>query len=161
MTAELRDVTGRRGEKIAELRLMEYKAFDGPLFRPEFLGDKWPGIDCYVELEAVRGKRPYFFVQVKSTTSALNASSINLNISTKKKDIAMLLRIPGPTYILGVHEPTERVFIRSVHAGTPVKAITRIPVAHELTSTNLKALHNEVLAFWVAKGLKPKLSVFA
>lgn len=43
------------------------------------------------------------------------------------------LQIPAPTYILGVHEPSKRVFIRSVHDGVAVKAITRIPIAYELT----------------------------
>jgi hypothetical protein len=60
MKTELVDVIGSRGEKIVELRLTDYEGFPGPLFRPGFLGDKWPGIDFYVELEAIQGKRFYF-----------------------------------------------------------------------------------------------------
>ena len=157
---ELRDVTGFRVEKIVELCLTDYQAFPKPLFRPGFLGDKWPAIDFYVELTTVRGKRPYFFGQVKATTSSLAKQSRNLSISTKKKDIERLLRIPGPTYIFGVHEPSKRVFVRSVHAGIPVKAITQIPLMYELTSLNLQKLHDEVRKYWSTINHKPISSVF-
>lgn len=161
MATELNDVTGFRGEKIVELCLTDYSDFPKPLFRPGFLGDKWPAIDFYVELTAVRGRRLYFFVQAKSTTSTLNEHSVNLSISTKKKDIDRLLRVPGPTYVLGVHEPSKRVFIRSVHTGIPVKAITRIPISYELTSANLRRLHEEVRSYWLTTDHKPKTSVFS
>jgi len=157
--SKLEDVTGFRGEKIVELALTDYESFSEPLFRPGFLGDKWPAIDFYVELEAVLGKRLYFFAQVKATTSQLTRKS--LKISTKKKDVDRLLSIPGPTYILGVHEPSKRVFVRSVHTGVPVKAITRIPLRYELTPANLKNLHDEVRNYWSANGHKPTSSVFA
>jgi Domain of unknown function (DUF4365) len=159
--AELRDITGRRGENIVELCLTDYKAFSKPLFRPGFLEGKWPAIDFYVELTSVRGKRLYFFVQAKATSSTLAISSSSLSISTKKKDIDRLLQIPGPTYILGVHEPSKRVFVQSIHAGIPVKAISRIPLAYELTSANLRALHDEVRTYWKSHTHKPTFSRFA
>jgi hypothetical protein len=159
MTNELKDVTGRRGENIVELCLTDYRTFAKPLFRAAFLGEKWPSIDFYVELDGVPGKSLYFLAQAKATTSALTATC--LNISTKKRDIDRLLRIPGPTYLLGVHEPTRRVFVRSVHTGIPVKAITRIPLLYELTSMNLQTLHREVRDYWATTGYKPTSSVFA
>lgn len=161
MNTELRDVTGFRGEKLTELALTDYSQFSKPLFQPGFLGDKWPAIDFYVELTNVRGKRPYFFVQTKATTSQLTGNSTNLNVTTRKNDIERLLKIPGPTYIVGVHEPTKRVFIRSVHTGLPKKAITRIPIAYELSAANLRVLHNEVRDFWNTTGHKPTGSQFA
>lgn len=161
MTSELRDVTGFRGEKIVELCLTEYQNLQKPLFRPGFLGDKWPAIDYYIELTSVRGKRLYFFAQAKSTTSILTVHSTNLSISTKKKDIDLLLKIPGPTYILGVHEPSKRVFVRSVHTGIPIKSIKKIPLSHELTSHNLQALHDEVRDYWLSHHHKPTSSVFS
>lgn len=159
MSSQLRDVTGFRGEKIVELCLTDYEDSPMPLFRPGFLGDKWPAIDFYVELTADQGL--YFFVQVKATTSELPPASTHLSISTKSDDIERLLCIPGPTYILGVHEPSKRVFVRSVHFGVQVKAITQIPLTHELTSANLKMLYDEVRTFWSTNGHKPKSSVFA
>jgi hypothetical protein len=159
MISELNDVTGRRGEGIAELCLTGYLAFGKPLFHATSLGEKWPSTDFYVELDGVPGKSLYFLAQVKTTTSALTATC--LCISTKKRDIDRLLRIPAPTYLLGVHEPTKKAFVRSVHTGTPVKAITRIPLSYELTNANLQILHNEVRDYWATTGHKPTSSAFA
>jgi hypothetical protein len=155
---ELLEVIGSRGESIVELCLTDYQTFARPLFRPGFLGDKWPSIDFYVELQTVRGKRPYFFAQAKATASNIRAS---ITISAKRQDIERLLRIPGPTYILGVHEPSKRVFVRSVHEGAPLRAMTRIPISHELTSRNLRILHDEVRDYWAGNNHKPRSSVFA
>lgn len=160
MSNELRDVTGYRGEKILELCLTEYTAFPQPLFRPGLLGDKWPAIDFYVELASVPGKRLYFFGQAKATTCELTPRSKVLPISTKKNDIVRLLQIPGPTYLLAVHEPTKRVYVRSVHAGTPAAAITGISLKNELNAANLQALHDEVRNYWTTNDHKPSSSVF-
>lgn len=160
MTSQLREVTGFRGEKITELALTDFSDFDGPLFQPGFLGDKWPAIDFYVELNFVPGSRPYFFVQTKATRSEITAQSTNLKISTTKQSIERLLGVPDPTYIIGVHEPSKRTFIRSVHAGLPKQAITHIPLSHELTSTNLHILHTEVRDFWKSLAHKPTTSQF-
>ena len=121
MITELGEVTGFRGEKILELCLTDYQAFSKPLFRPGFLGDKWPEIDFYVELTSVRGKRLYFFAQAKATRATLIPAKTDLTISTKKKDIEHLLQIPGPTYIFVIHEPSKRVFVRSVQCRRPGK----------------------------------------
>lgn len=160
MATRLTNVIGDRGEKIAELALTDFSHFQRPLFQPGFLGDKWPTIDFYVELIGVRGKRPYFFIQAKATTLEICTKTNTLSISTKKKDIERLLKIPGPTYILGIHEPSKRVFIRSVHTGTPIKAITRISLNHELHSNNLQLLHEEVREHWKNAGHKPTISQF-
>jgi hypothetical protein len=159
--ALLQDVTGFRGEKIVELCLTEYSTFARPLFRPGFLGDKWPAIDFYVELNGIRGRRPYFLIQSKATSSTLGPEAASLRIHSTRNDVARLLGIPGPTYILGVHEPTRRVFAKSVHTGIPVKGITRIQLAHELTPANLQRLYDEVRDYWRATGHKPVNSVFA
>src|SRR5205814_10219828 len=118
----LQDVTGFRGEKIVGLRLTDYSQFARPLFRPGFLGDKWPAVDFYVELNDVSGRRPYFLAQVKSTASRLGPKATTLRISSTRDDVARLLELPGPTYILGVHEPTQRVFAKSVHSGIAARA---------------------------------------
>jgi hypothetical protein len=158
---QLQDVTGFRGEKIVELRLTDYSVFPHPLFRAAFLGDKWPAVDFYVELIGVRGRRPYFLVQSKATARNLLPSAGSLRISSKKTEVARLLQIPGPTYILGVHEPSQRVFAKSVHMGIPVKPITRIQLTHELNPANLRRLYDEVRDYWQMAKHKPSSSVFA
>ncbi|MFP2895330.1 DUF4365 domain-containing protein [Corallococcus sp. 4LFB] len=160
MIRQLRDVTGFRGERIVELCLTDYSSFAYPLFRPGFLGDKWPAIDFYVELTSTSNRRLYFFGQAKSTSTPITPRSRRLKISTDRDDIEHLLQIPAPTYILGVHEPTKRVFARAVHAGTPKRAISTIPVQHELNAANLQRLHDEVVAYWSTTTHKPTTSVF-
>ncbi len=160
MISQLRDVTGFRGEKIVELCLTEYVGLSFPLFRPGFLGDKWPAIDFYVELTTVPSMRLYFFGQAKSTAAALPPSADALEVTADRDDIERLLEIPAPTYIFGIHEPSKRVFARAVHSGTPKKAISKIPLAYELTMANLQRLHDEVVAHWAAAAFKPKGSVF-
>jgi hypothetical protein len=115
MNPGLRDVIGKRGENIVELCLTDYANFPAPLFSPTHLGEKWRSVDFYVELSTVPNRRPFFLVQAKATASANPRTS--LKISSTKRDISRLLEIPAPTYILGVHEPSKRVFIRSVHEG--------------------------------------------
>jgi hypothetical protein len=154
--SSLQDVTGFRGEKIVELCLTDYSAFSRPLFQPGFLGDKWPAVDFYVELNGVRGRRPFFLIQSKATSADLAPNATSLRISTTKGDIVRLLEIPGPTYILGVHEPSRRVFAKSVHTGIAVRAITRIQLTHELTSGNLQRLYDEVRGYWRTTGHKPR-----
>ncbi|MBI4902576.1 MAG: hypothetical protein HY820_03010 [Acidobacteria bacterium] len=139
--------------------MTDYADFPSPLFSPTHLGEKWPAVDYCVELTTLPGKRPFFFVQAKAT--AATAPHNSLRISSTREDVARLLEIPAPTYILGVHEPSKRVFIRSVHDGVAVKAITQIPATHELTSSNLKMLHDEVVRFWKGRRHKPTKSVFA
>jgi hypothetical protein len=154
----LQDVIGNRGEKLVELCLTDYATFDAPLFRLSHLGEKWPAIDFYVELTTSRDSRPFFLVQTKSTTH--NTTRRSLRISSTKHDIEQLLQIPAPTYLLGVHEPTRRVFVRSVHEGLTTKAITSISLANELTTPNLQRLHDEVALFWRTGRHKPRRSNF-
>lgn len=72
-----------------------------PLFRPGFLGDKWPAVDFYVELNGVQDKRPFFLIQVKSTTGMLSKRAKALRISSTRHDIIRLLQVPGPSVITG------------------------------------------------------------
>ncbi|HSI84620.1 MAG TPA: hypothetical protein VK970_12595 [Candidatus Methylacidiphilales bacterium] len=159
--AALNNVLGERGENIALLCLTEYVQPNGVLFGPGFLGAKWPTIDYYIELYGVQSMRPYFFASAKTTTSRLTKKSIQ--ISVKKEDVQQLLKIPGPTYILAIHEPSKRVFAKSVHALTKATAIKTVRLANELTNKPeaLFALHQEVVQFWGNTVHKPNSSHFS
>lgn len=159
--ASLRDVIGFRGEKIVELCLTKPADSAEPLFRPGFLGDKWPALDFYVELVGVSDRRPYFFAQSKATSANLPEHATSLKISSTKEDVSRLLQMPGPTYLLGVHVPTQRVFAKSVHEGVAHQAITRIELEYELTAANLRRLYEEVRDYWRSTRHKPNTSVFA
>ena len=117
-----------------------------------------------IKLNDVTGFRGEKIVELCLTDyaalSALTDQSTHLNVSTKKADIVRLLQVPAPTYLLGVHEPSKRVFVRSVHAGIPEKPISRIPISYELTSANLRRLYNEVRNYWLTTTRKPVRSEF-
>jgi|SRR5579871_308312 len=156
---DLSDVVGSRGEMIFELAITDYSQFRFPLFRPAFLGAKWPTIDYFVELLGVSKASPYFFVQVKATTAPIQVNAMELEIQVARAKCERLFRVPGPTYLVGVHELTQRAFILSIHT-LPVQGIYRIPVAYELTPTNLKLLHQEVRDYWRSGPIKPAHSHF-
>jgi hypothetical protein len=155
----LTDVIGARGEKIFELAITDYEVFRKPLFKPGFLGDKWPIIDYYVELLGVTNLNPFFFAQVKSTAGKLEKNAVVLRIAAQKSKCKLLFELPGPTYIVGVHEPTKKAYILSVHQ-KPKRGVYRIPLKYELTPQNLKILHAEVKAFWRTTTNKPLQSHF-
>ena len=157
-TGELLSVVGDRGENIFELAITDYSQFAEPLFRPAFLGDKWPALDYLVELTGVKGLTPIFFVQVKATAAAIAQNRLEVELPPKKKKA--LARIPGPTYLVGVQEPTKRAFIRAVNDRS-AHGVYQIPVTHELTPVNLQILYDEVKAFWTGQNFKPKKSAFA
>jgi hypothetical protein len=129
-----------------------------PLFRPAFLTEKWPAVDYLVELIGVKGMTPIFFAQVKSTVAANAVGQVHAALPPKKR--RTLARIPGPTYLVGVQEPTKRVFIRAVN-DQAAAGVYAIPVTHELTPPNLQVLYDEVKAFWQQQDFKPRQSAFA
>ena len=153
------DMIGERGEKAFERAITDYQQFKHPLFRPRSLGEKWPTIDFYVELLGLRTATPFFFAQVKSTTANLAKKATALPVRADKINCERMYRLPGPTYVVGVHEPSERAFILSLHT-KPQKGVYQIPLKHELTPSNLKILHNEVATFWKSHPRKPSGSYF-
>lgn len=155
----LSDLVGNRGEIIFELAITDYEQFKSPLFKPSFLGAKWPTIDYYVELLGVPGSSPFFFAQVKATTEPLSDTAGVLEIKVARTKCDRLFRIPGPTYIVGVHEPEKKAYILSIHA-KPDRGVYRIPRQYELTPDNLRLLHKEVCAFWRSFPHKPTESNF-
>jgi hypothetical protein len=155
--ATIREAIGDRGELLVELCLTDYASFHSPLFKPAFLGEKWPAVDYYVELLRLKKDRLYFLGQVKSTAVDLLPGALRLSIS--KLRVNALRRIPGPTYIFGVHEPSKRVFLRGIHAKSTT-GISQISFANELNAANLIRLRDEVRDFWRSKQVKPCSSIF-
>lgn len=157
MTGNFSNIIGKRGERIFELAITDWNQFQMPLFNPGSLGDKWPGIDYYVELCGVKDTIPFFFVQVKTTRKLISERGLSIQIN--KQNCENLFKITAPTYLAGVHEPTKRVFILSVNTQLS-KGIYYIPLKYELTSENLQILHQEVCDFWKTYSYKPSTSYF-
>lgn len=157
MPQNISNIIGKRGERIFELAITNLNQFKMPLFNPGSLGDKWPGIDYYVELCGVKSSIPFFFVQVKTTQNPIYEQGISIRVN--KQSCENLFKITAPTYLAGVHEPTKRVFILSINT-QPSKGIYRIPLKYELTPENLEILHQEVCDFWKNSSYKPSTSYF-
>ncbi|MEB3228006.1 MAG: hypothetical protein VKJ27_06450 [Synechocystis sp.] len=157
MPTNIANTIGRRGERIFELAMTNLNQFNIPRFNPGSLGEKWPGIDYYVELCGVQNAVPFFFVQVKTTQKLIGDKRLDIRVN--KQNCESLFKITAPTYLAGVHEPTKRVFILSVNT-RPSKGIYHIPLQYELTSKNLDILHQEVLSFWKTFSYKPSTSHF-
>ena len=70
-----------------------------------------------------------------------------------------MVAYPAPTYVMGVHEGEERVYIISVH-GAMAEAISSITTAHELTAETLRRLWEEVREFWREREMSRSASSF-
>ena len=150
MSGRVADVTGGLGEKIAELAPCRFDERGDSFFRVAFLGEKWEATDLLVVPEPAGGLRPYLFAQVKATRGPLPADRGGAAISVRGEAIAKLRAIPGPTYLLVVHVPTERVFARAVLADEPARGIGGVATANGLTPDRPRALRDEVVDFWSA-----------
>lgn len=149
-----RSAIGVRGESIIVNLLTRPHNAGEPYFRPQFLGDKYPTLDFFVELVGIHhGPTPFFLVQAKTTTRKRTARKGNLPIQVNTRDMARLMRYPAPTYILGVDDPTEVGYLLAVTAGGPT-SISNLPTRYPLSDTAiLAALYDEVVQFWTLSGV--------
>jgi hypothetical protein len=157
-TGELMNVLGERGEKIAYLALTDYIGGSKPLIRPAFLGEKWPTVDYYAELEGDGKQTPVALFQVKTSGKGLDQKKKSLPIQLTKNDAERLARLPIPAYVIGVCETSRKVFVRAVEKKG--KGMTTIPSKYKLTPSNLRALHREIVAHWKANTPKDQPSKF-
>jgi hypothetical protein len=120
------------------------------LFRATPLGDKYPTVDFLVDIlgpdETPLG---FFFVQVKGTSSATTKGT-RLPIDVPLDRFNLLVRIPTPTYLIGVDIVAEATYLVAAHKPrkTPVSSIAK---THRLRDDHVKIkLYREVHAFWKA-----------
>ncbi len=156
------DILGLRGENIFFIRMTDLDEERGPLFRPQFLGDKFPFADYLVLLEGSSTGR-FFFVQVKTTREGYTTKEKRLRVQVTSANLRGLASFPAPTYIMGVDAVTEEVFIASAN-GESQKNIPSMSTAYPLDRTNRRRLWDEVQAYWnqSVTTRKPKMfSVFS
>src|SRR5262245_19984595 len=83
--AVMQDVIGDRGEALGFLALTERYGRKEPYFRPYYLGQKFPTVDFIVELINPGRGKPFFFVQVKTTslgyTTARTGRRLRVHVS--------------------------------------------------------------------------------
>jgi hypothetical protein len=146
-----RNALGDRGEAIFYVAATKFHG-DRPLFRPILLGGKWPIADAAVELVDQPGM--FFLVQVKSSARGFSTDGSRLRIAADRTDLQMLADAPLPTYLIGVDEPGENVFLAAVH-GRIRKGRTSISTKHSLQSSDVRQrLFEKVKTFWQAIKLR-------
>src|SRR5262245_53418898 len=86
-----------------------------PLFRPRFLGDKFPAFDYLVEL--VGSEAYFFFVQVKTTRAGYRRGrgARRLRVNVDREDVRQMAASPVPTYVVGIDEPRGRGYLLSMN----------------------------------------------
>jgi hypothetical protein len=141
------EYVGKRGERIFEVLIMDFCGRPEPFCNPIFLGEKFPTVDYYVELVGAKA-RPYFFVQVKSTSKGYKTikGKKRLKAKVNQEDVDQMVAFPAPTYAVGIDERARRGYLLSVNE--PRKSIATFPTRFPQTCANLQRLWDEVNTFW-------------
>ena len=152
------DQIGRLAEVLATAEFSRAVGgpFGRPLFRVTSLGDKYPAADFLVDvLDAKDFALGYFFVQVKGTATERRAFP-RLPVSVSADRFNRLVRLPAPTYLVGVNVPVEGAVDLEggvsflVGANRPRKSgVSSITKAYSLRQDAVMIqLYREVLDFW-------------
>ena len=142
----MRDALGQRGERIFEVLITKFHSDDGPIFKPQFLGDKWQYVDFIVELVGAVSCVPYFFVQVKTTRQGCTKNN-RLNVKVEKKSVIGIASYPAPTYIVGIDEIKEVGYLVSAN-GENLTSLSNLSTKFPINEKNRQLLWDEVNDFW-------------
>lgn len=140
------NVIGSSGENIAKAILEFF-----PVFRVVFLGEKFPVVDFYVEIEEDNKSYP-FLVQVKATTSELTKRKY-LRVSVPKGKYESLHKKPIPTYVGGVHLDSSTLYITPTITGKEkISSIAPTCILsldnQEKTLESVTRIKYDVIAYW-------------
>ncbi|MBE9057420.1 MULTISPECIES: DUF4365 domain-containing protein [Sphaerospermopsis] len=143
----MRDALGERGEAIFKLLITEFHSAAGPIFKPQFLGDKWQYVDFIVELVGAGSYIPYFFVQVKTTRQGYTKKDNRLKVQVKKESVIGIASYPAPTYIVGIDEVQEVGYLVSAN-GENLTSLSSLATNFPINKHNREILWDEVNNFW-------------
>ena len=144
------DQIGRLAELVAATDLSRPVGgrYGRVLFSTTHLGDRYPTVDYLVDVLGPRGvSLAFFFVQVKGTSRAAPAA-LRLPVEVGTDRFNRLVRLPAPTYLIGVDVVTELSYLVTVNR--PRQAdMSSITKAYCLRDDAIKIqLYREVLDFW-------------
>lgn len=153
------DQIGGFGEDRFKILITAHPPGEGPRFKPQFLGEKWDALDFLVQLETDTIQKPFFFVQVKTTTKGYAKKLKRLKIPTLSQEkIESLIAFPAPTYLVGINYSSGEGYIVSVN-GEKADALSSLSTAYSLQDQKvLDDLWDEVMSFWA--GYTPLTSKF-
>ena len=160
LESNVRDILGDRGEIIFFAKMTKFHSNKGPIFRPRFLGEKWPSVDFIIELLGIADINPYFFVQVRATRLGYTLKDRRLKIQVSEEKVKGIYSYPAPTYIVGVDDLKEQAFVVSAN-GENLSSLSSVSTAFPINKKNRIALWNEVRDFWQGKSHSVLKSRFA
>lgn len=144
----MKNILGQRGEALFYILITKFYGRRKPIFRPQFLGDKWPTVDFVVELVDYTGNiAPYFFVQVKTTRQGYTKQKKRLKVQVPAREMQRLASLPAPTYVVGIDEINENGYIVSAN-GEYSEHLTSIHTQFSLNEETQNILWEEVKGFW-------------
>ncbi|NET55147.1 MAG: DUF4365 domain-containing protein [Symploca sp. SIO2E6] len=143
----MRNALGQRGEAIFTVLMTEFHSASGPIFKPQFLGDKWQHIDFIVELVGARSVIPYFFAQVKTTQTGYTKKLNRLKVKVSQEQVSALALYPAPTYIIGIDEIAEKGYVTSAN-GEHLTSLSSLSTEFPINKPNREILWQEVNDFW-------------
>ena len=155
----MRDAVGQRGEAIFYVLMTEFHGSAGPIFRPQFLGDKWPSVDYIVELQSAGPTTPFFFVQVRSTREGYTLRERRLKIKLTREQVRGLASYPAPTYIVGIDEVNEQGYLVSAN-GESIGSLSSLHTGFAINAANRTRLWSEVNAYWSTPSTPKLVSSF-
>jgi len=157
-----KDYIGMRGEVVFAFLIGKpcNKRF---WFIADFLGGKAETKDFTVRLIDPSSLDATFFVQVKATKRGYSGKGANqkLKVTVKKKDIAKLKLVSGPTYVAGIDIEAEVGFLYAITRQTPDKTLSSIPCSHPINCSLIPALWKEIAAYWKRRNMLAKKSLFS
>lgn len=157
----MENILGQIGEALFYVSITRFHGRNSPVFRPQFLGDKWPAVDFVVELMNYPGQiTPYFFVQVKTTRQGYTKKKKRLKVKVPAKDMQKLASFPAPTYIVGIDENTEEGYLVSAN-GEYLKSVSSLSTRFPINKDIQDILWQEVKDFWEGLGIFRINSKFA
>lgn len=143
----MRDALGARGESLFHLLMTPFPLGGSPIFKPQFLGDKWQYLDFIVELVGADSYIPYFFVQVKTTRQGYTKKENRLKVKVEEESVIGIASYPAPTYIVGIDEIQEVGYLVSAN-GENLKSLSSLSTKFPINKENRQTLWDEVNNFW-------------
>ena len=153
----MKDDIGDRGQALFFLLMTDLCGRDVPIFRPRFLGDKYPTYDYIVEL--VDRPAYFFLVQVKATIQGYSHGGSRLKVKVSRDDIDRMVACPAPTYVAGIDITLPGAgYLLSVNE--PRKHVASLTTQYRITCELLRELSDEVIDYWSSRDMTLKGSRF-
>ena len=145
-----REDIGERGQWLFCHLMTELCGREDPLFRPRFLGDKYPTFDYIVEV--VDHPAYFFFVQVKATALGYTQAPHRLKVQVPQEDIDRMVACPAPCYVVGMDVTAVGYgFLLSVNE--PREHVASLTTQFRIDCALLGQLRDELVTFWSSRNI--------